>query len=190
VNGLRLDVAELKGYAGGGLRDFLIDRLKVNLREGGMRHDLIDAAAAVVRDSDFQRLVRRVEALQEFLKSDDGANLLTAYRRAVNIVKAEEKMDKLGYDGEPDPEGFVLAEERALFVELATASELIRAELSRERFVQAMGVMARLRKHIDAFFEKVTVNDKDLNLRKNRLLLLSRLRETMHTVADFSKIEG
>lgn len=190
VNGLRLDVAELKGYAGGGLRDFLIDRLKVNLREGGMRHDLIDAAAAVVRDSDFQRLVRRVEALQEFLKSDDGANLLTAYRRAVNIVKAEEKRDKLGYDGEPDPEGFVLPEERALFVELATASELIRAELSRERFVQAMGVMARLRKHIDAFFEKVTVNDKDLNLRKNRLLLLSRLRETMHTVADFSKIEG
>jgi glycyl-tRNA synthetase beta chain len=190
-NKLRLDIAKLSGYqAGGDLRDFLIDRLKVHLRDAGIRHDLIDAAAAVVRDCDFLRLVWRIEALQSFLKTDDGANLLTAYRRAVNIVKAEEKKDKTVYDGAPDPEAFVLAQEKTLFVELATASELIRAEVARERFEQAMGVMARLRKHVDAFFDNVTVNDKDLNLRKNRLLLLSRLRSTLHTVADFSKIEG
>jgi len=189
-NKLRLDIATLGGYQPGDLRDFLIDRLKVHLRDAGTRYDLIDAAAAVVRDCDFLRLVWRIEALQSFLKSDDGANLLTAYRRAVNIVKAEEKKDKTVYDGAPDPEALILAQEKTLFVELATASELIRAELARERFGQAMGVMAHLRKHVDAFFDNVTVNDKDPLLRKNRLLLLSRLRSTLHTVADFSKIEG
>ncbi len=189
-NKLRLDVATLRGYQPGELRDFLIDRLKVHLREAGTRHDLIDAAAAVVHDCDFLRLIRRIEALQSFLKTDDGANLLTAYRRAVNIVRAEERKDKTAYDGAPDPDAFALAQEKALFVELATASELIQAELARERFEQAMGVMARLRKHVDAFFDNVTVNDKDPYLRKNRLLLLSRLRSTLHTVADFSKIEG
>jgi glycyl-tRNA synthetase beta chain len=141
-------------------------------------------------EDDLVRLVARVESLKSFLKSDDGANLLTAYRRAVNIVKAEEKKDKTIYDGTPDPEAFALAEETTLFVELAAASELVQAEVARERFQQAMGVMARLRKHVDAFFDKVTVNDKDPNLRKNRLLLLSRLRSTLHTVANFSKIEG
>ena len=189
-NKLRLDIATLSGYQPGDLRDFLIDRLKVHLREAGIRHDLIDAAAAVVRDCDFLRLVWRIEALQSFLKTDDGANLLTAYRRAVNIVKAEEKKDRTAYDSAPDPEEFALAQEKTLFVELATASELIQGELARERFEQAMGVMARLRKHVDAFFDNVTVNDKDPNLRKNRLLLLSRLRSTLHMVADFSKIEG
>jgi glycyl-tRNA synthetase beta chain len=189
-NKLRLDIATLSGYRPGDLRDFLVDRLKVHLRDAGARYDLIDAAAAVVHDCDFLRLVRRVEALQSFLKSDDGTNLLTAYRRAVNIVKAEEKKDRTVYDREPDPEAFVLTEEKTLFVELATAAELIRAEVARERFEKAMGVMARLRKHVDAFFDNVTVNDEDPNLRKNRLLLLSRLRSTLHAVADFSKIEG
>jgi glycyl-tRNA synthetase beta chain len=141
-------------------------------------------------EDDLVRLVARVEALQIFIKSDDGANLLTAYKRAANILKAEEKKDKTEYSGDPDPEAFVLPEEKALFVELTTASELIRAEVERERFVEAMGVMARLRKPVDAFFDKVTVNDKDPALRKNRLLLLSRLRSTLHLVADFSKIEG
>jgi len=169
---------------------FLADRLKVALREKGTRHDLIDAVFSLGNEDDLVRLVARVEALQAFLKSDDGANLLTAYKRAANILKAEEKKDKTAYDGEPDPEAFVVAEENALFVELAAAAELIRAEIERERFGEAMGVMARLRGPVDAFFEKVTVNDKDAALRKNRLLLLSRLRATLHTVADFSKIEG
>jgi len=169
---------------------FLADRLKVALREKGTRHDLIDAVLSLGGEDDLVRLVARVEALQAFLKSDDGVNLLTAYRRAANILKAEEKKDAIAYDGEPDPEGFAAPEEKALFVELATASELIKAEIARERFAGAMGVMARLRRHVDAFFEKVTVNDKDAGLRKNRLLLLSRLRAVLHTVADFSKIEG
>jgi len=172
------------------LLSFYAERLKVALREKGARHDLIDAVFSLGDEDDLVRLVARVEALQTFLKSDDGANLLTAYKRAANILKAEEKKDKTEYSGDPDPQAFVLPEENALFVELATASELIRAEIERERFVEAMGVMARLRKPVDAFFDKVTVNDKDAALRKNRLLLLSRLRSTLHLVADFSKIEG
>jgi glycyl-tRNA synthetase beta chain len=172
------------------LLDFFADRLKVALREKGTRYDLIDAVFSLGGEDDLVRLVARVEALQSFLKSDDGANLLVAYRRAANILRAEEKKDKIAYDGEPDPDLFALPQEKTLFVELATASELIKAELVRERFVEAMGVMARLRNPVDAFFEKVTVNDKDAALRKNRLLLLSRLRATLHQVADFSKIEG
>jgi glycyl-tRNA synthetase beta chain len=159
------------------------------LREPGARADLLTAVFGQGA-GDLVLTVARLKALQTFLKSDDGANLLTAYKRAANILKAEEKRDKIEYDDEPDPEAFVLSEEKALFVELATASELIRAEVERERFVEAMGVMARLRKPVDAFFDKVTVNDKDSTLRKNRLLLLSRLRSTLHLVADFSKIEG
>ncbi|HEY4113070.1 MAG TPA: glycine--tRNA ligase subunit beta [Rhizomicrobium sp.] len=170
--------------------NFLADRLKVALREKGTRHDLIDAVFSLGNEDDLVRLVARVEALQAFLKTDDGANLLVAYRRAANILRDEEKRDKTSYDGDPDPELLSAPEEKALFVELATASELIRAEVERERFVEAMGVMARLRKPVDAFFEKVTVNDKNPELRQNRLKLLSRLRATLHLVADFSKIEG
>jgi glycyl-tRNA synthetase beta chain len=169
---------------------FLSDRLKVALREKGTRHDLIDAVFSLGNEDDLVRLVARVEALQAFLKTDDGANLLVAYRRAANILRDEEKRDKTSYNGEPDPELLSVPEEKALFVELATASELIRAEVERERFVQAMGVMARLRAPVDAFFDKVTVNDKNPELRGNRLKLLSRLRATLHLVADFSKIEG
>ena len=166
------------------------DRLKVALKEKGTRHDLIDAVFSLGNEDDLVRLVARVEALQTFLASDDGANLLTAYKRAANILKAEEKKDKTPYDGEPDPEALSLPEEQKLFEYLAEAAELIRAEVERERFVEAMGVMAKLRGPVDAFFDKVTVNDPDPALRKNRLLLLSRLRATLHLVADFSKIEG
>jgi glycyl-tRNA synthetase beta chain len=169
---------------------FIADRLKVVLREKGTRHDLIDAVFSLGNEDDLVRLVARVEALEGFLKTDDGANLLVAYRRAANILRDEEKRDKTSYDGEPDPELLTAPEEKALFVELATAWEQIRAEVERERFVEAMGVMARLRKPVDAFFDKVTVNDKNPELRANRLKLLSRLRATLHLVADFSKIEG
>jgi glycyl-tRNA synthetase beta chain len=172
------------------LLSFLADRLKVALKEKGTRHDLIDAVFSLGNEDDLVRLVARVEALQAFLKTDEGTNLLAGYKRAANILKIEEKKDKASYDGEPDPDAFVLPEEKALFVELATAAELVRAEIERERFVEAMGVMSRLRKPVDAFFEKVTVNDKDAGLRKNRLKLLSRLRATLHLAADFSKIEG
>jgi len=171
------------------LLSFFADRLKVALKEKGTRHDLIDAVFSLGTEDDLVRLVARVEALQTFLTSDDGANLLTAYKRAANILKAEEKKDG-EYKGSPDPEALVLPEETKLYEYMAEASELIRDEVKRERFVEAMGVMARLRGPVDAFFDKVTVNDKDPALRKNRLLLLSRLRATLHLVADFSKIEG
>jgi glycyl-tRNA synthetase beta chain len=170
--------------------DFFADRLKVALREKGTRHDLIDAVFSLGNEDDLVRLVARVEALQTFLKTDEGANLLAGYKRAANILKAEEKKDKTIFDGDPDPEALALPEERALFVELATASEMIRAEVARERFVEAMGVMARLRAPVDAFFDKVKVNDDDPAVRRNRLMLLARLRATLHQVADFSKIEG
>jgi glycyl-tRNA synthetase beta chain len=172
------------------LVEFLADRLKVALKEKGTRHDLIDAVFSLGNEDDLVRLVARVEALQTFLKTDEGTNLLAGYKRAANILKAEEKKDKTTYEGDPDPEAFVLHEEKALYVELATAGELVRAEIERERFVKAMAVMSRLRAPVDAFFDKVTVNDKDAALRKNRLLLLSRLRTTLHLAADFSKIEG
>jgi glycyl-tRNA synthetase beta chain len=172
------------------LMDFMRDRIRVVLREQGTRFDLIEAVYSQHKDADFIRLRARVEALQLFLKSSDGANLLAGYRRAVNIVKAEEKKDKTTYEGEPDPKLLEAPEEIALFKEMAEARELIAAELQRERFTEAMTVMARLRGPVDAFFDKVTVNAPDAKLRQNRLLLLSRLRASLHAVADFSKIEG
>jgi glycyl-tRNA synthetase beta chain len=172
------------------VRSFFADRLKVALREEGVRHDLIDAAFSRSNENDLVRLVARVEALQAFLKTDDGVNLLSGYRRAVNIVRAEEKKDKRDHDGEPDPKLLQEPQEIALFREMAEAGGLIAAELARERFTDAMTAMARLRGPVDAFFDKVTVNAPDAKLRENRLQLLSRLRANMHQVADFSKIEG
>jgi glycyl-tRNA synthetase beta chain len=169
---------------------FLADRLKVALREKGTRHDLIDAVFSLGNEDDLVRLVARVEALQSFLKTDEGANLLAGYKRAANILKAEEKKDKTTFDGEPDAGLLVLPEEKALAGALASASKSIAADVAAEKFVEAMGVMAKLRAPVDAFFDKVTVNDKDATLRENRLKLLARLRSTLHLVADFSKIEG
>jgi glycyl-tRNA synthetase beta chain len=169
---------------------FLAERLKVALREGGTRHDLIDAVFSLGNEDDLVRLVTRVEALQAFLKTDDGANLLAGYKRAANILRIEEKKDGLTYSGEPDPKLLLLPEEKTLFMDLGAGRELIAAELERERFGEAMSAMAHLRGPVDAFFGKVTVNAPDAALRDNRLKLLARLRETLHAVADFSKIEG
>lgn len=188
--GLRIRVAPLAAKSAQDVLEFLADRLKVALRDKGVRHDLIDAVFSLGGEDDLVRLVARVEVLQAFLKTEDGANLLAGYRRAVNIVKAEEKKDKTTYEGEPDPKLLQAPEEIALFKEMAEARELIAAELARERFTEAMTVMARLREPVDAFFDKVTVNAPDAKLRQNRLLLLSRLRASLHAVADFSKIEG
>jgi glycyl-tRNA synthetase beta chain len=173
-----------------GLLNFLGDRLKVALREKGTRHDLIDAVFSLGNEDDLVRLVARVEALQSFLKTDDGANLLTAYKRAANILKAEEKKDKTTFDGAVDASLLALPEEKALAEVLGVAEKAIAADVQAEKFVEAMGVMAGLRKPVDAFFDKVTVNDKDAKLRENRLKLLARLRATLHLAADFSKIEG
>jgi glycyl-tRNA synthetase beta chain len=180
-------------YYGTGIRDFMGDRLKVALREKGVRHDLIDAVFALGNEDDLVRLVRRVEALQAFLKTDDGANLLVGYRRAANILKIEEKKGKKE-DGEyrsaPDTGAFAEADEKALYAALLSAQEVVANLLEREDFAGAMGEMAKLRAPVDRFFDKVTVNADDKKLRENRLKLLAQIVATAHQVADFSKVEG
>ena len=169
---------------------FFADRLKVALREKGTRHDLIDAVFSLGNEDDLVRLVARVEALQSFLKTDEGANLLAGYKRAANILKAEEKKDKTTFDGAVEAKLLSLPEEKSLAQALAEAETAIAADVKAEKFAEAMSVMARLRGPVDAFFDKVKVNDDDPNIRANRLKLLTRLRATLHLVADFSKIEG
>jgi glycyl-tRNA synthetase beta chain len=172
--------------------DFLAERLKVHLRDKGLRHDLIAAAfsqGGIVED-DLVRLIARVDALAKFLGSEDGANLLTAYRRASNIVAIEERRDGRRYDGEIDLALLRQPEEQALAAMLAEVSEGAGTFLEREQFETAMSELARLRRPVDDFFEKVTVNCDDAALRENRLRLLSRIRATLNRVADFSQIEG
>ena len=176
------------------LLDFFADRLKVHLREQGVRHDLVSAVFAAKRDDDrdddLVRLLARVEALKAFLDSDDGANLLVAYRRAANIVRIEEKKDKQTYDGMPDPALLKQDEEKALVARLGEVEELAREALAHEEFAVAGQALARLRKPVDAFFDKVTVNADDAALRANRLMVLSRIKSELDTLADFSRIEG
>jgi len=170
------------------LLSFFADRLKVALREKGIRHDLIDAVFALGNEDDLVRLVRRVEALQAFLRTDDGANLLTGYKRAANILRIEEKKDKTEYRGLAA--GLKQDEEVALQRALTHAKVDAAKALSAEDFESAMKALASLRVPVDRFFDKVTVNTDDKNLRENRLKLLSQIVETAHQVADFSKIEG
>ena len=174
----------------GDLLDFFADRLKVALRDKGVRHDLIAAVFAVGGEDDLVRLLARVAALEAFLKSDDGANLLVAYRRAANIVRIEETRDKRGYDGEVETTVMRQEEERELFRALGTAAAAARARLGEEDFKGAMTALAALRTPVDRFFDEVTVNVEDRALRANRLRLLARIRATLDRVADFSKIEG
>ncbi len=174
------------------LTAFIADRLKVHLREQGVRHDLIAAAFAQVgtTESDLVRLLKRVDALGAFLASEDGANLLIAYRRAANIVAIEERRDSTGYDGEIDPALLRQDEEQVLAEMLVEAGDSAGTFLECEEFETAMSELARLRRPVDDFFEKVTVNTEDARLRENRLRLLSRIRATLNRVADFSQIEG
>jgi glycyl-tRNA synthetase beta chain len=169
---------------------FLADRLKFALRDEGVRHDLIDAVFAQSGDDDFVRLVGRVKALEGALHSEDGANLLTAYRRAANILRIEEKRDGRSYEGDADTDRLQLSEEKELFRTLTAAQQRIASDISRERYKEAMNVMAGLRAPVDRFFDKVTVNAPEAPLRENRLFLLSVLRRVLHAVADFSRIEG
>jgi glycyl-tRNA synthetase beta chain len=175
----------------GDLLAFFADRLKVYLREKGARHDLIDAVFAILLRGDLLTIVRRVEALGRFLDSDDGKNLFVGYRRAANIVAAEEKKDGKGaFAGAHDPLALALPEEFALADALAAAGAEARERVAREDFEGAMRALASLRAPVDAFFVGVTVNVDDPELRLNRLRLLGELREAVHTVADFSKIAG
>jgi glycyl-tRNA synthetase beta chain len=169
---------------------FFADRLKVQLREQGARHDLVDAVFALDGQDDLLLIVRRVEALGKFLDSEDGKNLLAGYKRATNIIRIEEKRDKTEYTGEPAAALYRQAEEWELARAIDTAAAEASAAVAREGFGAAMSAMAKLRPHVDAYFEKVTVNVDDAPVRANRLKLLNRIRVATRTVADFSKIEG
>ncbi|WP_173087307.1 glycine--tRNA ligase subunit beta [Devosia sp. 1635] len=168
---------------------FFHDRLKVSLRDAGARHDLIDAVLSP-ESNDMLQITQRAEALSSLLSSPDGTNLLAGYRRAANILAAEEKKFSLTYDGEVKPELLQLPEETALAAAVTTVQPAVAARVAEDDFTGAMGDLAALRAPVDAFFEAVLVNDPDPATRINRLNLLGRLRQTMHLVADFSKISG
>ncbi|GLR80518.1 glycine--tRNA ligase subunit beta [Azospirillum oryzae] len=204
-NGLRVKLSEVfaaahgaytvsgfapAGSVGGDLMSFFADRLKVVLREQGVRHDLVDAVFALGGEDDLVRLLARVKALQAFVGSDEGANLAAAYKRASNIVRIEEKKDGASFDQPVDADRLAQDEEKALFAALNEASDTAKPLLDAEDFTGTMAALAKLRGPVDAFFDKVTVNAEDKDLRANRLRLLTQIRTTLNTVADFSKIEG
>jgi glycyl-tRNA synthetase beta chain len=183
------DLNEKLSNLGRDLLAFFADRLKVQLREQGARHDLVDAVFALGGQDDLLMVVRRVEALGKFLDTDDGKNLLAGTKRAANILRIEEKKDGKAYDGAPDAALYSLAEERTL----AKAIDQVKAEaiaaVAKEDFAAAMSAMAKLRPAVDAFFDKVKVNDDDAKVRENRLKLLNEIRAATRAVADFSKIQ-
>lgn len=204
-NGLRLGLLEVfaKGLAPFAAKDdtatdllgFFADRLKVQQREQGVRHDLIEAVFVLGTkdggtEDDLVRLLKRVEALGAFLNTEEGANLLAAYRRAMNIVRIEEKKDKRSHGGPADPAHFAQSEETALHGALETAAGEVEQAVTAEDFAAAMAALARLRGPVDAFFDGVMVNADTPTLRENRLRLLSAIGGVMGAVADFSKIEG
>lgn len=168
---------------------FFADRLKVQLRDQGARHDLVDAVFALGGQDDLLMVVRRVEALGKFLDSDDGKNLLAGTKRANNILTIEEKKDKRSFDGAPDAALFKLDEEKALAKAIAEVGPEASAAVAKEDFAGAMAAMAKLRPAVDAFFDKVKVNDDDAAVRENRLKLLNEIRAATRAVADFSKIQ-
>lgn len=194
LQGLRTDLnateAERIALATADLPSFFADRLKVHLREKGARHDLIDAVFALGDQDDLALLVRRVEALDAFLKTDDGANLLAGVKRAANILAIEEKKEKRTFTGPYDIALLVETEETALAAAIEGAKQDTVAALNVENFQGAMNALADLRRPVDAFFEKVTVNAPDPALRENRLKLLAEIRSATQNVADFSKISG
>jgi glycyl-tRNA synthetase beta chain len=169
---------------------FLHDRLKVHLREQGIRHDVIDACLAMPGNDDLTLLVRRAEALAAFLKTDDGENLVQGFRRAANILAQAEAKDGVEYAFGPDPRFAEAPEETALFAALDAAEAAIAPAMAAEDFPAAMAAMAALRAPIDAFFEAVQVNCDNAILRRNRLNLLHRIRQTCRQVADLTRLEG
>lgn len=172
------------------LLPFFADRLKVQLRDQGARHDLVDAVFSLGGQDDLLMVVRRVEALGKFLETDDGKNLLAGTKRATNILSIEEKKDKRAFDGAPDPSLYKLDEEKALAKAIDQVKSEAGAAVAKEDFAGAMSAMAKLRPAVDAFFDKVKVNDDEPKVRENRLKLLNEIRAATRAVADFSKIEG
>lgn len=172
------------------LLDFFADRLKVHLREQGVRHDLVSAVFALGGEDDLVRLLARVEALSGFLGTDEGVNLVAAYRRAANIVRIEEKKDDRSFAEAVDDAALMQDEERTLHTALEAVGHDASDALQREDFAAAMAALSRLRAPVDAFFDKVTVNADDPSLRTNRLRLLAAIGAAMGQMADFSKVEG
>ena len=170
--------------------DFFADRLKAHLRDKGVRHDLVSAVFALGDEDDLVRLMARVEALATFVASDDGANLLVAYRRAANIVRIEEKKDGAVYKGDVPEADLGAPEAVGLLAALTTAEAAATVALTAEDFTKAMSALATLRKPVDSFFDQVKVNADDPAQRAARLKLLSKSEAAMNRVADFSKIEG
>ncbi|MGX9426808.1 MULTISPECIES: glycine--tRNA ligase subunit beta [Bradyrhizobium] len=168
---------------------FFADRLKVQLRDQGARHDLVDAVFSLGGQDDLLLVVRRVEALGKFLDTDDGKNLLAGTKRAGNILAIEEKRDKRTFDGAPDPSLYRQDEEKALAQAIDQVKREASSAVAAEDFAGAMSVMATLRPAVDAFFDKVKVNDDDPQVRENRLKLLNEIRAATRAVADFSKIQ-
>ena len=169
---------------------FFADRLKVQLRDQGARHDLVDAVFALEGQDDLLMVVRRVEALGKFLDTDDGKNLLAGTKRAANILRIEEKKDSKAYDGAVDAKLLTAAGGEGAGDRRSPRSRRTRVLPSRRRISpRAMSAMAKLRPAVDAFFDKVKVNDDDKAVRENRLKLLNQIRAATRAVADFSKIQ-
>jgi glycyl-tRNA synthetase beta chain len=193
-NGIRLPLLATfakaaKPHDGKDLLSFFADRLKVQLREQGARHDLVDAVFALEGQDDLLMVVRRVEALGKFLDTDDGKNLLAGTKRASNILSIEEKKDKRSFTGAPEASLYKLDEEKNLARAIGEVKAEAGAAVAKEDFAGAMGALAKLRPVVDAFFDKVKVNDDDKAVRENRLKLLAEIREATRAVADFSKIQ-
>lgn len=192
-NGLRLELTSLIRHAGladpAELLDFLAERLRVQLRTEGARHDVLAAILSQGLDDDLSRLLARVDAISTLLATDDGANLLACAKRAANILRIEDKKDG-PHTGPIDPKLLMLAEEQSLARHLDTTEPAVALAVQQENFVQAMTELASLRAPLDAFFAGVTVNDADPALRANRLRLLARVSLAMSMTADFSKIDG
>jgi glycyl-tRNA synthetase beta chain len=197
VNGTRLNLLPTIEQAKAGLGataldsaellDFFADRLKVQQREAGVRHDLIDAVLTLGREDDLVRLLARVKALQAFVETEDGANLLAGYKRAANILKKEGGVPE-GASAVPDYQPEIV--ESALIAALDAAEPKAAAAVEAEDFAGAMSALATLRGPIDAFFDQVIVNDPESSKRSTRLALLEKIRAAVHNVADFSNIEG
>ncbi|TDT74775.1 glycyl-tRNA synthetase beta chain [Litoreibacter halocynthiae] len=175
---------------GDDLLSFFHDRLKVFLKDKGIRHDIIDACIAMEGSEDLTLLVKRAEALSKTLKTDDGENLIQGFKRANNILSAEEEKDGVSYELDPDPKFAESDEEKALFAALDQAEATIKPAMAQEDFTTAMAAMAKLRGPIDAFFEATQVNSDNQIVRRNRLCLLHRIRTICGGVADLTKIEG
>ena len=194
-NGLRIDLERsiLKSvslydmaFDQADLMNFFWDRLKVYSKDNGIRHDIIGAEF----NWDFVKLMAKADALQKFISTDDGGNLLAGYKRAANILKAEEKKDSTDYKGIVNIELLNVVQEKSLYDTLIGVEKNVSDALEQENFESAMTHLSSLRGPIDDFFDKVTVNSDEQDVRVNRLKLLSQIRTTMNLVIEFSKIEG